>query len=39
MRFAWLYVALSFGVAISVMFPLFLIARERALAAGEPKEV
>jgi hypothetical protein len=39
MRFAWLYVALSFGIAISVMFPLFLIARERALAAGEAKEV
>jgi hypothetical protein len=33
-RFVWLYVALSFVVAISVTFPLFLIARERKLAAG-----
>lgn len=32
-RFVWLYVALSFVVAISVTFPLFLIARERRLAA------
>ncbi len=31
-RFVWLYVALSFAIAISVTFPLFLIARERALA-------
>ena len=33
-RFVWLYVAMSFAVAISVSFPLFLIARERRLAAG-----
>jgi hypothetical protein len=33
-RFVWLYVALSFLVAISVTFPLFLIARERRLAAA-----
>jgi len=33
-RFVWLYVALSLVVAISVMFPLFLIARERKLAAN-----
>jgi len=33
-RFAWLYVALAFLVAISVAFPLFLIARERRLATG-----
>jgi hypothetical protein len=33
-RFVWVYVALSFLVAISVMFPLFLIARERRLAAA-----
>jgi hypothetical protein len=33
-RFVWLYVALSFVVAISVTFPLFLIARERRLAAA-----
>ena len=32
-RFVWVYVALSFLVAISVSFPLFLIARERRLAA------
>src|ERR1700752_2973018 len=33
-RFVWLYVALGFAIAISVAFPLFLIARERRLAAG-----
>jgi hypothetical protein len=32
MRFAWLYVVLGLLVAISVTFPLFLIARERRLA-------
>jgi len=32
-RFVWLYVAMGFAVAISVAFPLFLIARERRLAA------
>jgi len=32
-RFVWIYVVLSFVVAISVTFPLFLIARERKLAA------
>jgi hypothetical protein len=31
-RFVWLYVVLSFVIAVSVMFPLFLIARQRALA-------
>ena len=31
--FVWLYVVLGFLVAISVTFPLFLIARERRLAA------
>jgi hypothetical protein len=37
-RFVWLYILLSFPIAISVMFPLFLAARERALAdrATEP---
>lgn len=35
-RFVWLYVALSFVIAISVTFPLFLIARERRLAAASP---
>ena len=33
-RFVGLYILLSCTVAISVFFPLFLIARERALAAG-----
>lgn len=32
MRFAWVYVALSLAVAISVMFPLFLLARHARLA-------
>lgn len=32
-RWVWLYVLLGFLVAISVTFPLFLIARERRLAA------
>jgi hypothetical protein len=32
-RFVWIYVVLSFLIAVSVMFPLFLIARERRLAA------
>ncbi|HOZ27658.1 MAG TPA: DUF2834 domain-containing protein [Hyphomonadaceae bacterium] len=31
-RFVWVYVILSFAVAISVTFPLFLIAREIRLA-------
>jgi hypothetical protein len=40
-RFPWLYVVLGLLVAISVTFPLFLIARERrlsvrALAPGDP---
>jgi hypothetical protein len=34
-RFVWLYVLLSFAIAISVTFPLFLIARERRLARME----
>jgi hypothetical protein len=39
-RFVWLYVVLGFAVAISVTFPLFLIARERRLAAlGRPSDV
>jgi hypothetical protein len=32
-RWVWLYIALGLLVAISVTFPLFLIARERRLAA------
>ena len=31
----WVYVAGSFLIAVSVAFPLFLLARERKLAAGE----
>jgi hypothetical protein len=31
-RFIWLYVILGFAIAISVTFPLFLIAREMRLA-------
>ena len=34
-RFVWLYVFLGFAIAISVTFPLFLIARERRLAKLE----
>jgi hypothetical protein len=33
-RFVWLYIVLGLLVAISVTFPLFLIARERRLAAA-----
>ena len=32
-RHVWLYIVLSFAIAISVMFPLYLIARERELGA------
>ncbi|KGR94162.1 hypothetical protein X946_5448 [Burkholderia sp. ABCPW 111] len=35
MRGAWIYIVLSVAVAISVAFPLFLIHRERALAAAQ----
>lgn len=34
-KFVWLYVLLGFGIAISVTFPLFLIAREMRLAKTE----
>lgn len=34
-RFVWLYVFFGFGIAISVTFPLFLIAREMRLAKVE----
>jgi hypothetical protein len=33
-RFVWAYVVFAFLVAISVTFPLFLWARERAMARG-----
>jgi len=38
-RFVWLYVILGLLVAISVTFPLFLIARERRLAAQADVEL
>ncbi|WP_460009584.1 DUF2834 domain-containing protein, partial [Mycobacterium avium] len=34
-RFVWVYVVGSFFVAISVMFPLFLIARELRMGTSE----
>ncbi|OBK65555.1 DUF2834 domain-containing protein [Mycobacterium sp. 1165178.9] len=34
-RFVWLYVVGSFFIAVSVMFPLFLIARELRIGASE----
>lgn len=37
-RRVWVYVLLSFVIAISVTFPLFLAAREHRLAALEPKD-
>jgi hypothetical protein len=40
-RFVWIYVILGFAIAISVTFPLFLVARELRLAKTEttPSEV
>jgi hypothetical protein len=35
-RFVWLYIVLSFVIAVSVMFPLFLYARDRRLEARSP---
>jgi hypothetical protein len=32
LRFVWLYIVLSCLIAVSVIFPLFLIARQRRLA-------
>jgi hypothetical protein len=37
-RFVWLYIVLGLLIAISVTFPLFLIARERKLAPGRAHE-
>ena len=37
-RFVWVYVVLGFAIAISVTFPLFLVARERRLHALAEKE-
>ena len=36
-RFVWAYIALSLLVALSVMFPLFLLARQRRMAALAPE--
>lgn len=36
-RYVWVYILLSLGIAISVMFPLFLIARQLRLGADRPK--
>jgi hypothetical protein len=36
MRLVWLYVVFGFVIAISVTFPLFLIAREMRLASAAP---
>lgn len=33
-RHVWLYIVLSCGIAVSVMFPLFLLVRQRRLAAA-----
>lgn len=33
-RHVWLYIVLSCAIAISVMFPLFLLARQRRLSAA-----
>jgi hypothetical protein len=35
-RFVWLYILFAILIAVSVTFPLFLIARERQLAQREP---
>jgi hypothetical protein len=37
-RFLWLYIVLSMGIAVSVMFPLFMIARQRRIAASRATE-
>ncbi len=34
-RFVWAYYLLSFMIAVAVMFPLFMIARELRMAANE----
>ncbi|MBI1818081.1 MAG: DUF2834 domain-containing protein [Deltaproteobacteria bacterium] len=36
-RFVWVYMLLSVAVAISVMFPLFMIARQLKIAAQRPR--
>ncbi|HZR37325.1 MAG TPA: DUF2834 domain-containing protein [Nevskia sp.] len=36
-RYVWVYIVLSLGIAVSVMLPLFLIARQLRLASDRPK--
>jgi Protein of unknown function DUF2834 len=38
-RFVWVYILLSFMIAVSVMFPLFLLAREVRIAARKESAV
>lgn len=38
-RFVWLYVLCGFLIAVSVAFPLFLIARERRMAAVDAPSI
>jgi len=37
-RFLWVYIVLSMGIAVSVMFPLFMIARQRRIAGTRALE-
>ena len=39
MRFVWIYVLLSFIIAVSVMFPLFLVARQIAISHPEQSHI
>ena len=39
MRLPWIYVILSFAIAVSVMVPLFLLSREFRLASDKPVKV
>ena len=39
LRFVWAYVVFAFAIAISVTFPLFLIAREVRMASNTPAPV
>jgi hypothetical protein len=38
-RFVWLYILGGFFIAVSVTFPLFLIAREMRIGASEPSRL
>ena len=39
LRFVWAFIAVGFAIAISVAFPLFLIAREVRLASNAPRPI